>query len=167
MSTDGTLQRIDDALDDYDTWSGHSADAARWAGGPDEGEWPERAYVDELQELQQRAIFAAWGCFPQRVIVGIDPAGQHVHFTSPEPPTVRARLDAIEEMTQAYGLTINEWQRAVQCWKCRYWHYGEGMRCDSCWPKQLLRPMAAAERTRSPRWRAGSRRAKRQARRST
>lgn len=156
MSTDQTLARIDATLDDYDQWNGHSPDAARWAGGPTEGEWGDE--LGEPQEFQRvLADVMERYSFPQRVILGAEHAEQHVRFRDPESPSVRARLDAIEEMTQACGLTMTDWQRVI----LSRW-------IDPVVPLKYFppkRPMAAAERTSSPQRRAGSRRVKRQARR--
>lgn len=162
MSDLDILDRIDDTLEDYDQWNGHSPDAARWA----DGEWIDARRPGLTGWLDENAEYVLAGSLidamlrhPQRVIFGMDPASQHVYFVvTPEvQPYVEAVQDSLAQMAQACGFTLTEWQRIM------LGHWIDPALWDRA-VRQPPRPMATAERTNSVRKRAGSRRTKRHAR---
>lgn len=110
MTTDQTLARIDDTLEDWDQWDGHSRDAARWRGRPAEPSPTMQAMAQIAVVLQ--ASIESW----------------------------TAAMKKVAEVLRRFDL-------------------------DEPSPKPQRQHTPAAERTRSPRWRAGTRRTKRQARR--
>lgn len=156
MSTDRTLARINDTLDE---WSGFSPDAARWAGGPEEGEWPEHRSI--AYNPGRRLWLLTDVADPAAPTAAEIEAGQEITHLLTE-PTLEQMFMHGEWFVSIDGQDV---PLGRECWKCRRWHYGDGIRCDECWPKHVQRPHSAAERTRSPRWRSGTRRTKRHARR--
>lgn len=139
MTTDDALSRIDDTLeaweDEPDTFGWQ--DSARWAGAPNEGEWPSRFMDNPFA----RAGFARSGyaVAPTAVMrnVGV---------------SLSVAADAFEAAMQeiANAMRTVNWDAIEKLF--------------SWLDEPVPRPMASVERTNSPQQRAGSRRTKRLAR---
>lgn len=153
MSTDRTLARIDDTLDE---WSGFSPDATRWAGEPEESEWPEHRWIDFPGDTSGYLLrFEPPAPEPGRVLI--------VRIGDYEFPVVAS--EAIPARSAVF-VSINPARRLGE--QIRAVMYQLEASTGKSWAylvQRAQRPLSAAERTRSPRWRSGTRRTKRHARR--
>lgn len=114
----GILGRIDEALDDYDQWDGHSPDAARWAGGPDESEWPDRtdqysytpdrSLADALADMVNGQTAEQMQAPPSEplTVEGLERVMRRVRDATPRVFAGPATAAAIREAAQAVGQRV-------------------------------------------------------------